>query len=210
MHFGNRSTPGTAEYDDQLRLSSTAVRHFRRGAVLAGAAGALRDHSARSKTATRPRMRCARPHSCWSRRPIDRHASRSDRLVARKHNRNRGLARTRVPERARVASGMWLPTRSSGRRRAARSSRQAPRYVRQARARRSARSGCAPQYEFIASRGVGGTNGRLSARERTTLGKMSGKALVRRLSERRFRSSFSSCHLDIIGPRDQRHRATVP
>ena len=59
----------------------------------------------------------------------------------------------------------------------------APLRAASARARRSARIGCARQYESIASRGVGGTNGRLSARDRTADGKMRGNALVRRASD---------------------------
>ena len=123
-----------------------------------------------------------------------------------------GTLRIRAfPKGRRWIPGMSPATRPCGRRPAASSSRWALRYGRQARARRSARSGCAPQYEFIASRGVGGTNGRLSARERTTIGNVRGKALVRRASERRFRSSFSSCHLDIVGPPgNRRHSAIVP
>src|SRR5271167_2608293 len=50
----------------------------------------------------------------------------------------------------------------------------APLRAARARARRSARSGWAPQYDSIASRGVGGTKGRLSARDRTLDGKMVG------------------------------------
>ena len=203
VHPGVRSTPETAGRDDQLRHFSKAARRFRRSAVLAGVAKAARGHSARSRIAMRPRRRCARPHSCLSRRPTDRHANRSDKPVARKHSRSRNPARMRVPERARVVFGMWLAGRSCGCRRAASSSREALHCgLASARARRSARSGCAPQYESIASRGVGGTNGRPSARDKTADGKMRGKALVRRASERRFRSSFSSCHLDIIGPRE--------
>ncbi len=39
--------------------------------------------SARSRIAMRPRTRSARSRSCWRRRPTDRHASRTDKPVAR-------------------------------------------------------------------------------------------------------------------------------
>ena len=67
-----------------------------------------------------------------------------------------------------------------------------------ARANRSARSGCARQYESIASRGVGGINGRLRARASTAGGKIAGKLLERRASAFLFRCAFSSCQLDIV------------
>jgi hypothetical protein len=75
----------------------------------------------------------------------------------------------------------------------------APRRAARARARRSARKGWVPQYDSIASRGVGGTKGRLSARDRTPDGKMVGNALLRRASDCRFLSAFSSCQPD-MGP----------
>src|SRR5437667_12761614 len=53
-----------------------------------------------------------------------------------------------------------------------------------ARAKRSARMGCARQYESIASLGVGGTNGRLSARSRTADRKISANLLVSRAMDR--------------------------
>jgi hypothetical protein len=52
----------------------------------------------------------------------------------------------------------------------------------------------------MASRGVGGTNGRPSARDRTADGKMPGIDFVRRAIERRFLSAFSASHLDMVGP----------
>jgi hypothetical protein len=75
----------------------------------------------------------------------------------------------------------------------------APLRAASARASRSARIGWARQYESIASRGVGGTKGRLRAQDRTADGKMPGNALLRRASDRRFLSAFSACHLDIFG-----------
>ena len=51
----------------------------------------------------------------------------------------------------------------------------------------------------MASRGVGGTNGRPSARDRTADGKMPGNDFVRRAIERRFLSAFSASHLDMVG-----------
>ena len=54
----------------------------------------------------------------------------------------------------------------------------------------------------IASRGVGGMNGRPSARARTAGGKMVGKRLERRARACRFLSDFSRSHLDISGPAD--------
>jgi hypothetical protein len=110
-------------------------------------------------------------------------------------------ARRRVPDKVLAATGMWMaadlavvaePPALSARRFAAASKR-----TRQA----IRRSRCAPQYESIASRGVGGTNGRPSARDRTADGKMRGNALVRRASDRRLLSAFSSSHLDIVAPR---------
>src|ERR1700729_1937051 len=61
-------------------------------------------------------------------------------------------------------------------------------------------SGCARKWESIASRGVGGTNERLSARDNTIDGKIRGNALVRRATDWRFLSAFRSCHLDIAFP----------
>src|SRR5205823_632629 len=66
-----------------------------------------------------------------------------------------------------------------------------------ARANRSARSGCARQYESIASRGVGGMNGRFTARVSATGGKIAGRALQRRANDLRFRSAVSVCQLDM-------------
>src|SRR5262249_2723244 len=76
----------------------------------------------------------------------------------------------------------------------------APLRAASARARRSARSGSAPQYKSMASRGVGGTNGRPSARGRTVDGKTPGHDFVRRAIERRFLSAVSASHLDMVGP----------
>jgi hypothetical protein len=50
----------------------------------------------------------------------------------------------------------------------------------------------------MASRGVGGMNGRVIARARTAGGKMKGKFLERRANDLRFRCSFSSCHRDMF------------
>jgi hypothetical protein len=66
-----------------------------------------------------------------------------------------------------------------------------------ARARRSARIGCARQYDSIASRGVGGMNGRARARARTAGGKIAGSALESRANDFRFRSALSICQLDM-------------
>jgi hypothetical protein len=52
----------------------------------------------------------------------------------------------------------------------------------------------------MASRGVGGTNGRSSARDRTADGKMPGNDFVSRAIERRFLSALSASHLDMVGP----------
>jgi hypothetical protein len=51
----------------------------------------------------------------------------------------------------------------------------------------------------MASRGVGGTNGRPSARDRTADGKMPGNDFVRRAIERRFLSALSASQFDMIG-----------
>src|SRR5262249_12494039 len=79
----------------------------------------------------------------------------------------------------------------------------APLRAARARANRSARIGCARQYESIASRGVGGMNGRLSARGSTTGGKIAGKLLESRSTARLFLSVFSSCHFDMSSPTDE-------
>jgi hypothetical protein len=52
----------------------------------------------------------------------------------------------------------------------------------------------------MASRGVGGTNGRPSARDRTADGKTPGNDFVRRAIERRFLSALSASHFDMVGP----------
>ena len=79
----------------------------------------------------------------------------------------------------------------------------APLRAARVRANRSARIGCARQYQSIASRGVGGMNGRLSARTSTTGGKIVGRLLESRSTARLFLSAFSSCHFDISGPTDE-------
>jgi hypothetical protein len=56
------------------------------------------------------------------------------------------------------------------------------------------------QYDSIASRGVGGTKGRARARVSTARGNTRGNALVRRTSDRRFLSAFSSCQPEIVRP----------
>ena len=66
-----------------------------------------------------------------------------------------------------------------------------------ARANRSARSGCARQYESIASRGVGGIKGRLRARVSTAGGKISGRLLERRARARLLHSACSVCQFDM-------------
>jgi hypothetical protein len=86
----------------------------------------------------------------------------------------------------------------------------APLRAARARANRSARIGCARQYESIANRGVGGMNGRLSARASTAGGKIAGRALVRRASACLFLASFSSCHLDTPGPHRRGHYVIKP
>src|SRR4029077_8648110 len=54
----------------------------------------------------------------------------------------------------------------------------------------------------MASRGVGGMNGRVSARLSTPAGKIAGNAFLRRASARRLISAFCSCHVDMrSGPR---------
>ena len=63
--------------------------------------------------------------------------------------------------------------------------------------KRSARSGCAGQYDSIGAAVSGGTNGRSSARARTAGGKIAGRALERRAKDFRFRSAFSACQLDL-------------
>jgi hypothetical protein len=100
--------------------------------------------------------------------------------------------RRRRPERARQSPPTVAEPRQV-------QSLGAPLRAARARARRSARNGWAPQYDSIASRGVGGSNGRLSARDRTPDGKTVGNALLRRASDCRFLSAFSSCRPD-IGP----------
>src|SRR5271154_829815 len=62
----------------------------------------------------------------------------------------------------------------------------------------------------MASRGVGGRTGRLSARANTAGGKTRGNALVSRASDCRFRSAFSSCHFDTLEPLAAAHDAAEP
>jgi hypothetical protein len=57
----------------------------------------------------------------------------------------------------------------------------------------------------MASRGVGGTNGRPSARDKTAGGKMLGNDFVRRAIERRFLSAFSASHSDMVDPGTRMH-----
>jgi len=131
---GIRSTPETTGRGGQPRRFSTAARRFPRSVAPAGAAAAGPRHSAHSRIAMRSRRRSARWHSCWRRCSTDRRASRSDKPVARKHSRIRDPARMRVHGKVQVAFGMWLATRSCGRGRAARSSREVLRCGQQAHA----------------------------------------------------------------------------
>jgi hypothetical protein len=55
----------------------------------------------------------------------------------------------------------------------------------------------------MASRGVGGMNGRASARARTAGGKMDGNTLLSRSSDCLFLAAFCSSHLDMSGPIDE-------
>ena len=155
--------------DGQLRHSSIAVRRFGHSVAAAGAAGAGFGRLAHSTTATRLRKRSARPRSYWGPSPIDQHANRGDRLVARTHSGSPGpcaYSRSRYGAGGvRNVPGRPLPRSPSRQVQPLGATLRAAR----ARARRSARSGWAPQYDSIASRGVGGTNGRLSARDRSAL-----------------------------------------
>jgi hypothetical protein len=103
---GGRSTPETAGRGGQSRRFSIAGRRFGRSGALVAVAEAARGRLEHSKTPTQPRMRNARSHSCWPRRPIDRYASQSDKPVAHTHSKTRDPACTRVRDRARVAFGM--------------------------------------------------------------------------------------------------------
>jgi hypothetical protein len=193
--------------DGQLRHFSTAVRRFGHSVAAAGAAGAGFGCSAHSRTAMRLRKRSARPRSYWGPSPIDQHANRGDRLVARTHSGSPGPC---AYSRSRYGAGGARNVPVSPLPRSP--SRQvqplgAPLRAARARARRSARSGWAPQYDSIASRGVGGTNGRSSARDRTLDGKMVGSALLRRASDCRFLSAFSSRQPDIGPPPARWHHA---
>jgi hypothetical protein len=93
----------------------------------------------------------------------------------------KGKPLLRSPSRQVQRSGAWLRAAS-------------------ARARRSARIGWERQYDSTASRGVGGTKGRAKARASTARGNIGGSALLRRTSDRRFLSAFSSCQPDIVRP----------
>ena len=110
--------------DGQLRHSSIAVRRFGHSVAAAGAAGAGFGCSAHSRTAMRLRKRCARPRSYWGPSPIDQHANRSDRRVARTHSSSPAPVRIRVRDMAQAASGTCRTVPSHGRR-AAKSSRWA-------------------------------------------------------------------------------------
>jgi hypothetical protein len=106
--LGVRSRHGTVGRDGQLRHFSIAVRRFGHSVAAAGAAGAGFGRLAHSRTAMRLRKRCARPRSYWGPSPIDQHANRGDRPVARTHSSSRPLCvfafsiwRRRRPERAR-------------------------------------------------------------------------------------------------------------
>jgi hypothetical protein len=61
----------------------------------------------------------------------------------------------------------------------------------------------------MASRGVGGTNGRPGARDRMADGKMPGNGFVRRAIQRRFLSAFSASHLDMVGPYSTRQHDAI-
>lgn len=104
--LGIRSTPETAGRGGPPRRSSTAGRRSRRSVVLANAAGAGPRYSAHSRIAMRPRRRSAKPRSCWRRRATGRHASRSDKPVARTHSRTRDPARRRVRDKDRRCQGV--------------------------------------------------------------------------------------------------------
>jgi hypothetical protein len=182
---------------DLPRRCSTVVRLFGRSAALAAAAGAALRRSAHSRIAKRSRKRNAKSHSCSRRRPIGQHASRSGKLAARIHSRIQLPAHSRSLDMALAAFGMWSANRFCDYYQAARSSPSVLRCGPPARANRSARIGCARQYESIASRGVGGVNGRLRARASTAGGKIAGIDLESRANDLRFRSAFSVCQSDM-------------
>ena len=193
---GIRSTREIAGHDDLLRHSSIIFRRFDRSGALASAVGPGR-RSAHSRTAMRLRKRCARQRSYWGPSPIDQHANRGDRRVAGKHSSSPAPVRIRVRDMAPAASGTCRTVPSHGRR-AAKSSRWALHCEPQGPVRGDQRGVDArPNTNSIASRGVGGAKGRLSARDRTPDGKMVGKALLRRPSDCRFLSALSSCQPDI-------------
>ena len=73
----------------------------------------------------------------------------------------------------------------------------APLRTAKARANRSARIGCARQYESTARRGIAGMNDRCSAWWRTGAGKIAGSALFKRARACRF---FAARHSDISVP----------
>ena len=132
---GVRSTPETAGRGGQLERSSTAVRRSGRSDALAGAAGAGRSRSARSKTATRSHRRSASLRSYWRYHPTDRHANRSDTPVGRTHSRILDLACMRVRDREQVAFDMWQAIHACcDYRRASNSSLRGPRSEQQAHA----------------------------------------------------------------------------
>ena len=115
----------------------------------------------------------------------------------------------RVRDRAPAVPGMLLAIRFRGPGQAARSSRVVPRCGQRASGPDDQRELDAPaSRNQLQSGGVGGTNGRSSARDRTVDGKMPGNALVRRAIDRRFLFSFSSCHLDML--QNPRAPAFVP
>ena len=207
---GVRPKPGIAGRGDRSRRSATASpvspqrRPWRRRN---NGASPLGD----SRIARRSRTRNASWRVCWHRSATDRHASRSDKSVARIRSRSRGRAHRLFPV-VPAAFGKSSASRICVRHRAARSSRWALRCAPQARAPDDLRAADGrASIHSIASLGVGGTKGRARARASTAGGKMRGNDLVRRASVCRFLSALSACHLDVIGiPGSGRMMASKP
>ena len=81
------------------------ARRFERSADFGCAAEVGCGHLGHSRTATRPRRRCARPRSCWGRYPKGQRANRGDKLVGRTRNKIPGPRRARLHGTVQVGHG---------------------------------------------------------------------------------------------------------
>jgi hypothetical protein len=194
--LGDHSTREITAPGDLPQRPSKDAHPFGRSAALAGAAVVGPGCSVQSRIPMRSHRRSARSRFYWRRRSTDHGAIQSDKQAVRRRSR----IQVRVYRHLLDAGGVrnvignpllrLLPTcqfQPFG----------APVRAARARANRSARSGCARQYESIASRGVGGIKGRLRARVSTGAGKISGRFLERRERDRLFRSACSVCQFDM-------------